>query len=151
MEKPLYYKEYYLTLLGYHTSQMITHLSHIRNPNSDLVDMLLHHFVTVALIVFSYTLNYIGPGVIIIFLHDIADFPGMVTKTFSETEYKMVTLPAFLITIVVWFYTRLLYFPYIIYLTYTLHEENGFFCLNVMVFFLSVLVVLHAFWFYMFI
>lgn len=113
--------------------------------------MLLHHFVTVALIVFSYMLNYIGTAVTVIFLHDVSDLPLVFTKIFSETRLMKVSLPSFLVSVVTWLCLRLLYYPYIIYLVYSLYQGEEKFCHGVVVFFLSILVVLHYFWFYMFI
>lgn len=113
--------------------------------------MLLHHFVTCALITFSYMLNYIGPGVTIMYLHDIADLPVSVTKIFSETKFKYASLAAFAITMITWFLTRLVYLPYLIYQSYKFRPENDFSNIEIMIGFLSILVMLHAFWFSMFI
>ena len=150
MQIPNLYKEYYLILMGYHVSQTISHLAEIAHPKSDLVDMLLHHFVTCALILFSYMLNYIGPGVTIMYLHDIADLPASLTRVFSETRFKLLTVVVFLITVVAWLLTRLLYLPYLVYQCYKYKPINSFSNIEILLGFLSILVLLHTFWFYMF-
>jgi hypothetical protein len=147
---PEYYVEYYLFLLGYHLSQTLIHLSEIRHPKSDFADMILHHFLTIGLISLSYLTNYSTFGMVILFLHDLSDVPGMVTKVFSETIYTKTAVTAFLICIVMWFYLRLLYFPYVIYVLLTTKPVTPFNMSETFAFFLSLLVVLHYYWFNMF-
>jgi len=53
---PKYLMEYYLFKLGYYTYEMLTHAIFHRH-RLDFTEMILHHFVTVTLVIFSYTTN----------------------------------------------------------------------------------------------
>lgn len=142
-----------MTMMGYHTASTLNHLLELRNPKSDMFDMLLHHFVAIGLIVFSYLNNYVGPGMYIAFLHDLADLPGSVTKCFSELKFTLATVSAFFTTMAVWFYSRLVMLPLGMYTLYEkMPEENKQFGTTYsLLVFLGIMCLLHYFWFSMFI
>lgn len=68
-------KLYYMIQTGYHLQSLLymVLLSPIRN---DFIEMLLHHLVTLLLIVGSYMGNYTALGALIAFTHDIGDVSG---------------------------------------------------------------------------
>lgn len=68
-------KLYYMIQTGYHLQSLLymVFLSPIRN---DFIEMLLHHLVTLVLIVGSYLANYSAFGALVAFLHDIGDVSG---------------------------------------------------------------------------
>ena len=73
--------------------------------------MFLHHIVTITLLVFSYICNFVRVGSIILLLHDSADFWLELAKITSYASYKKVCDTSFIIFTLVWFVTRLTFFP----------------------------------------
>jgi TLC domain len=47
---------------------------------ADFPEYLLHHFVTFALILFSYALNYMPIGAAVMILHDVTDLGASIFK-----------------------------------------------------------------------
>ena len=127
-----------------------------RRGESGFEEFLMHHIATCALC-FSFVLaNFMGVGATVLFIHDIADIFIAAAKTASCTRYEMATLLFFAQTIVSWFITHLVWFPFYIatiafnekatYPDHLLHF-NPAILLNVI--FLSALQVLHIYWFYL--
>ena len=79
------------------------------------MEMFLHHLLTVALYSISYMSNFIKHGSVIMFLHDWADIPTALTKTFVETTFKKATWLGGILVLFLWAYSRLVVFPQIVY------------------------------------
>jgi hypothetical protein len=139
-----------LILMSYHTGALLVHIFDTRK--NDFLEMLLHHSVTMFLYGFSYMFNIWEPAVVIAYLHDVSDIPVCLTRLFVETDYKKLTVIWFLTNAACWFYVRLLVFPQLVYTIWVTPVDLGHWCvLPIYVFMLSCLVVLHAYWFYMFV
>ena len=108
---------YYLSTLGFHFNSLRALLwAYFTNRSkNDWVEMLLHHLLTVALYAFSYMTNSIKIGSLIMYLHDWADIWTPFTKFWVDTPYKYTTIVSGVIIWSVWFYSRLIVFPQIIY------------------------------------
>lgn len=72
---------------------------------------LLHHFVTVALIAYSYALGFTKIGVIIMFLHDVCDSPLEMAKLAKYAGQEALTNFLFVCFTVIWIAMRVVYFP----------------------------------------
>jgi hypothetical protein len=110
--------------------------------------MMFHHLVTFYLYAFSYMTNtMIGP--VIAFIHDISDVLITWTRVWSETKHARLTAYSFIIVIFSWIYTRLLVFPYCIYVsTVKLHVYvSSPYVQPIFGFLLSCLFILHLYWF----
>lgn len=120
------------------------------SKKTDFVEMMVHHLLTLLLYGSSYLLNIQEIGSMIAFIHDIADIYTNVSKLLSETViWKLATIPHFS-NLVVWFYTRLYVFPWVIYTYVTLPTDLDHTIIKRnLVTFLCILVVLHTYWFYM--
>jgi len=81
---------------------------------NDFVEMGLHHVVTIYLICFSHITNTLIGGMILV-LHDSGDIFIALCRIFNETYYKKTGISLFVLNIIFWAYTRLLIFPYTIY------------------------------------
>lgn len=77
--------------------------------------MMLHHGLTILLYGISYYMNRVESGAIIMFLHDWADIPTSLLQCFVETTYEKITIFSSVMMMLVWFYTRLIIFPQVIY------------------------------------
>jgi very-long-chain ceramide synthase / ultra-long-chain ceramide synthase len=67
---------------------------------------MFHNLAACYLFGFSYISN-LQIGVVIVFIHDIADIWVTLTRAFAESEYKKCTVASFLIMMVVWCYARI--------------------------------------------
>lgn len=136
---------FYVVNMAYHLHSLIYHLAFTRRVN-DYVQMLVHHVVSVGLIVFSFYGGYHRIGSLVMVLHDRADIMVYVTKTFKNSPYKPIVLISYLGMLCMWFQTRLYVFPSVIYQLYQLPELPLKHALLPM---LVTLQVLHVLWFIM--
>ena len=122
--------------------------------------MMLHHTITIYLLVGSYIWNMWECGAIIFFLHDTSDIPGHLVKALVQTIYDKVSLFVCLIMMATWFYMRCFLLPYCIYYTWNQgYKDNALdrmwfpkYGVSIPIFnyFLCLLVVLHYYWFSLF-
>ena len=88
--------------------------------------MMLHHGLTVVLMVGSYLINIVEIGVLIIYIHDMADFWGHLGKWSGDVDFKIIKYflaPPIWFT---WLYSRLIVFPIISYVAITLPNTKPF-------------------------
>lgn len=116
--------------------------------------MLLHH-IAAACLYFCFIFGNVHElGATIAFLHDLADVPGNLCKCLNSTKYQGSSAVVFVTCMTVWFVTRIYLLPLIILkITSMSYEEQyaqfqPFVALNAV--FLSVMCVLHYYWFAMF-
>jgi hypothetical protein len=114
--------------------------------------MTLHEVVTIYLYGGCYLMNFWEIGAVISWLHSVSDILIMVTKTLSQTKYGMTTAVVFLVEMMIWFYTRLIVFPWIAWIATTQDLDLGnWMILPFFGYGLYCLVFLHAYWFYLFV
>lgn len=162
-------KFYYLITFGYH-SCCIFHLyqTHMAQPRSDLSEMILHHFATLILYFSSFIVGALKVGLVMSFLHDIADISVSLCKIFFETRLKKLTYITWTMMVVSWGWTRLYVFPIVIWkamyksdrvLSRCLDPNTGKFdkikcevigIKDPICILLCLLLVLHVYWFYLF-
>ncbi len=76
---PAYLDEFYLFKLAYHLYELgYTMLKQRQRP--DFPEYMLHHFMTWALIFFSYSVNMIPIGAAVMILHDVTDLTVTIFK-----------------------------------------------------------------------
>ena len=151
---PMYW--YYALQLG-----VYVHLSvyqFVDTKRSDFWEMFIHHIVTIALIVFSYCTGFLRVGCIIMLTHDVSDIFLESAKIFNYIAKvrpwaQPMTDILFLGFAIVFFLSRLVYFPfYIIHSAFTtpldiIPHDDGIVTIPVFHGLLLVLQVLHIFWF----
>ena len=76
--------------------------------------MNLHDFLSVALYGSMIVTNTIMFGAMVSLLHNISDIPTTLTRALSQTKYKNGTIITFLINIIIWIATRLVFLPIIV-------------------------------------
>lgn len=85
-ERPAYYKEFYMTCMGYNVAGLLQEIFIEDRNRSDYLEMFIHHLVTVYLVVFSYALNFFI-GAPIILVHNSSDCLIAFVRVFNESKY----------------------------------------------------------------
>ena len=110
--------DYSFYTFGYHVSSLFLLIFFEKRLN-DYEEMLVHHLTTCFLYLGYFFGNFQVIGVLIAFLHDLADIPTALIKLLGSTIYTTATLAVFLPLVITWGYTRLYVFPQIILVTFT--------------------------------
>lgn len=147
--QPADLRRFYLTAVGFHWSEVAMLLIDNRHP--DFWEMLLHHTVSCTLVTFSYFMNYVRVGSLVLLLHGATDVLIYLSKSVVDTGLiRPIAIFYFsLIAAYAWF--RIYVFP--MYIMRSAWVESvaaskdtpfGWGYLN---FALCVLLVLHMYWF----
>ncbi|KAA8490557.1 Ceramide synthase 4 [Porphyridium purpureum] len=152
---------YYLAQLGFYIGCLV--FLNMDTRRSDYVQYIIHHAATTILVSGSYVTGYVRVGVIVLILHDVGDIFLYGAKTMHYLGLAPFDTILFVIFMVVFYISRLVFLPRVVYATvletfliaamdpqfnewvmywhvYTLHWFV--FCVL-----LCVLIVLHTFWF----
>ena len=113
-EKPqkmeLEFKAFYMLQLGYHLQSIGWHFVEERRP--DFATMMVHHVVTVMLIVGSYVSHFSRIGMLVLLVHDSSDIFVCITKCFHMCGWKKPAHVCFGLMVLAWAYTRLYLYPF---------------------------------------
>lgn len=145
---------YYQVELGCYIHQLMwTEVS-----RSDALEMIIHHIVTIALLVFSYVTNFTRIGSSILLIHDIPDIFlefGKCINYYEKSSIKAGTISStimFAFFSVSFFVTRLVIYPRSLVYSLVVEALNHFGMWPGYWVFASLLVslqCLHVFWFYL--
>ena len=115
--------------------------------------MTLHEVLTIYLYGGCYLVQLWEIGAIISLLHGVSDILIMVSKVLSESVLSNWAAVTFVVEMFIWFYTRLIVFPWIIwvYVNDELDYYDYWLLKPFFAFGLSCLVLMHAYWFSMFV
>lgn len=117
--------------------------------------MFLHHVAAVCLYPGFILSNVMGVGVVLAWLHDIADIAVNFTRLVLVMDMKIVAFLGYLVMISLWVYTRLLILPMYIYriltgYSFPDHIWHFNFLIYLEITFLMIMQVLHVHWFILF-
>lgn len=152
---PNYLDDFYIFKLSYHLYELVYTLVFQRS-RSDFPEYLLHHLMTWSLIFFSYSLNMLPLGCIVMLVHDATDLMVTLFKLTIDVTHISVQFIFYSSMLVSWVYFRLWFFP--IHLIWGLHwecyEDNicqnvNYPMLNMLFAFICGLFLLHIFWFFL--
>ncbi|XP_042263802.1 ceramide synthase 2-like isoform X2 [Thunnus maccoyii] len=120
--------------------------------SKDFKEQIIHHLATLVLLSFSWCVNYIRIGTLVMLIHDASDVLLESAKLFNYAKWEKTCQSLFVLFAIVFMVTRLIIFPFwLIHCTwvYPVHHYPAFFgyyFFNVM---LVVLLCLHIFWAYL--
>ena len=156
-EFPAGMKYYYLGTLGYYIAKTFEDML-MREKRNDFMEMVLHHTLTIELYVGSYMCNYMGVGSLVILALDWTQICVGLSRTFSETTYKKLTVTFGIGMWVTWMYFRMFVFPTVNYIGLGIlprkipDYENKFdekFVVNCLYWLNSGMMVLNIWWAYL--
>ncbi|MEQ2264015.1 Ceramide synthase 2, partial [Xenotaenia resolanae] len=138
---------YYMIELGFYSSLLFSVASDVKRK--DFKEQIVHHVATILLISFSWCVNYIRAGTLIMLVHDSSDYLLESAKMFNYAGWRNACNYIFIVFAAVFIITRLIFFPFwIIYCTWvypvTIYPPFfGYYFFNGL---LMVLQCLHIFW-----
>lgn len=106
---PPHLDDFYLFKLGYHFYETLFVLLMHRNRR-DFSEMFLHHIFTMALVIFSYGVNFLPIGAVIMLVMDISDiFVSFFKITVDVWEYFQNL--SYVVMLLTWAFFRLYHYP----------------------------------------
>ncbi|XP_067281004.1 ceramide synthase 2a [Pseudorasbora parva] len=138
---------YYMIELGFYMSLLFSVASDVKRK--DFKEQIVHHVATILLISFSWVVNYIRAGTLIMLVHDASDYLLESAKMFNYAGWRKACNYIFIVFAVSFIITRLIIFPFwIIRCTWvypvTIYRPFfGYYFFNGLLF---VLLCLHIFW-----
>lgn len=106
---PSLLEDMYVIKLAYHCFEMLLNLLFHRHRR-DFSEFLLHHIVTIVLILFSYIVNLRPVGSVVMFIMDFSDIFVAIFKMTVDVN-ESVQFYTFLAMMITWFYLRIWHFP----------------------------------------
>ncbi|XP_074157705.1 ceramide synthase 4-like isoform X2 [Sminthopsis crassicaudata] len=141
---------WYLLELSFYVSLLLTLANDVKRK--DFKEQVIHHVVTITLLFFSYSANFMHIGALVLLLHDVSDIFMEACKMLIYANWSQARDIMFILFAVVFFISRLIFFPIkVLYTTYYTFLTNykaflGFYFANTL---LTVLQILNIFWFFL--
>jgi hypothetical protein len=102
-------RHFYLTAIGYHLCEVVAHIMDFGLP--DFWEMLLHHTVTAFLVSYSYLLNYVRIGSLVLVLHGSTDIFIYLSKFLVDTGNVYSTAVSYFSLVLSYAWFRIYVFP----------------------------------------
>jgi len=138
---------YYMIELSFYASLLFSVASDVKRK--DFKEQIIHHVATILLISFSWCVNYIRAGTLIMLLHDSSDYLLESAKMFNYAGWRNSCNYIFILFAAVFIITRLIIFPFrilwctIVFPVTIYPPFFGYYFLNGL---MIVLQCLHIFW-----
>lgn len=145
-EMPIELTQLFMVSLGYHLHSTIYHCC-ILERRSDFGEMLLHHALTLWLMVLSYLEGFSRIGLLIVFLNDVPDIFVYLTKSLGDTVFVKTSIVSYGFLVMAYFYFRLVVFPISVLPSLLYESRMDLVALVLYAGFLIALFLLHAYWF----
>ncbi|XP_008330171.1 ceramide synthase 2a isoform X2 [Cynoglossus semilaevis] len=101
---------YYMIELGFYLSLVFSVASDVKRK--DFKEQLVHHAATILLLSFSWLVNYIRAGTLVLLVHDASDYLLESAKMFSYADWKKTCNLIFTLFAAFFFVTRLIILPF---------------------------------------
>ncbi|XP_059926800.1 ceramide synthase 2 [Gadus macrocephalus] len=141
---------YYVLEMSFYGSLLFSITFDVKRK--DFKEQIVHHLATLTLLSFSWCVNYIRIGTLVMLVHDSSDVLLESAKLFNYAKWERTCNALFVVFAIVFMVTRLIIFPFwLIHCTWVYPVEHyppffGYYFFNVM---LVVLLLLHIFWAYL--
>ncbi|XP_056134532.1 ceramide synthase 2 [Lampris incognitus] len=141
---------YYILEISFYGSLLFSVTFDVKRK--DFKEQIIHHLATLVLLSFSWCVNYIRIGTLVMLVHDASDVLLESAKLFNYAKWEKTCNVLFLVFAIVFMVTRLIIFPFWlihctwVYPVYHYPPFFGYYFFNVM---LVVLLFLHVFWAYL--
>lgn len=148
---------FYCVEIGFYI-QAIPFLLWHETRREDWLGSLVHHIATLGLMYYSYYLNFVRMGLMVMLCHDVCDIFLELAKLANYAGVKSAANILFVTFTIVWILCRLLYFPLVIIksalyepitliaIPYNIEPEPHY---SIFVTLLGLLFVLHLYWTYL--
>ncbi|XP_074157688.1 ceramide synthase 4-like [Sminthopsis crassicaudata] len=114
---------WYLLELSFYLSLLLTLTLDVKRK--DFIGQVIHHFVTITLISFAYSANFVNVGALVLLLHDVSDIFLEAYKMLSYAQWKQAREAIFILFTLVFLVTRLILFPIkVLYTTYYVAQQK---------------------------
>lgn len=141
---------YYVIELGFYWSLVFSLFTD--HKRKDFTEMIVHHVATIILIYFSWFMNFVRIGTLVLLVHDASDPWLAGAKMSGYCKSEIFKDFCFVVFIIVWVISRLWLYPFVVLYSSTVEPyyiiEKTFFVHWFFNFFLYVLMVLHIMWSY---
>jgi hypothetical protein len=104
---------FYCVQTGFYL-QAIHFLAFLEVRRKDWLESMIHHIVTVGLLVYSYYVNFTRVGILIMLLHDISDIFLEAAKLCRYSRSMLAANTFFGVFFVSWIIARMVYFPLVV-------------------------------------
>ena len=142
---------YQMIQLGFHAHILVTHFT--ENPKKNYIEMLLHHTLTILLIVLGYFFNMHNGASMTLLVHDVSDIFVSAARAMMDTNYKGALLFFYAMLMITWGYLRLYVFPFhLVFPTMwstDFDSTNGLPGFYIMSSMANFLLFMHFYWFFM--
>uniref|UniRef100_A0A3Q3LRT4 Ceramide synthase 3a n=1 Tax=Mastacembelus armatus TaxID=205130 RepID=A0A3Q3LRT4_9TELE len=141
---------YYILEMSFYGSLLFSVAFDVKRK--DFKEQIIHHLATLVLLSFSWCVNYIRIGTLVMLVHDASDIFLESAKLFNYAKWENTCKTLFVLFAMVFMVTRLIIFPFwLIHCTWVYPVQHypaffGYYFFNVM---LVVLLCLHIFWAYL--
>ena len=105
---------YYVISLSFFWYALITQMTDLKSKPRDWLALYAHHFCTILLVLFSFTLNLIRVGSLVMFLHEIPDWILLTAKLGHLSDHDRFTEMFFACSVLAFFIARLIIYPFYI-------------------------------------
>ncbi|XP_051235995.1 ceramide synthase 2 isoform X2 [Dicentrarchus labrax] len=141
---------YYVLEMSFYGSLLFSVAFDVKRK--DFKEQIIHHLATLVLLSFSWCVNYIRIGTLVMLVHDASDVLMESAKLFNYAKWEKTCKTLFVLFAIVFMVTRLIIYPFwLIHCTWVYPIQHypaffGYYFFNVM---LVVLLCLHMFWAYL--
>ncbi|CAN9506915.1 unnamed protein product [Ophioblennius macclurei] len=141
---------YYILEMSFYGGLLISVAFDVKRK--DFREQIIHHLATLVLLSFSWFVNYIRVGTLVMLVHDASDVLLESAKLFNYAKWEKTCQAIFVLFAIVFIVTRLIIFPFwLIHCTWVypvLYYPAffGYYFFNTM---LVILLCLHIFWAYL--
>lgn len=104
---------FYLANIGFRVYDTVDYFIY-RFYDIDSSEKLVHHFLTLVLVLGSYSINYFPIGCVVLVLHDFSDFFIGMARSGMELSGSIMTLVFYFFFLSSWIWFRIYFFAFIV-------------------------------------